>query len=133
MEKVSSRKQTILDVIDEQIETLEAKLRKAQPFIDELHQLRRTRATLLSEKSVTGNVRNGTRLTMESVIQAFRELNEAASVGDLAEKLGVTETVIRSHLNRYRDERYRTTARGWWELIGNDSSLNDAVDDDEDA
>ena len=129
MEKVTPRQQRVLDALDEEISDLEAKLAKYQPYFDELTKLKRTRMTLLSERSVTGAIRNGTRLTMETVIQAFRDADEEQlSVGELAQTLGVDETVVRSHLNRYKDERYRSPSRGIWELIGNDNTEDE--DDD---
>jgi len=121
MDKVSQRKQNVLDALDTEIEALETKLEKVQPLINELQQLRRTRATLLSEKGTTGGgVSARTRLTMEQVIHAMREADGSIAVGDLATGLGVGDTVIRSHLNRYRDERYRKNGDGTWELIGED-------------
>jgi len=126
MQKLSRRKDAILAVIDEQIAELEEKLAKAQPLIDELTQLKRTRATLLSERSVTGNIRSGTRLTMEQVIHAFRENdNDPLTPRELGAALGVDETVIRSHLNRYKDVRYTKNGDGAWRLIGNDPQDED--------
>jgi len=119
MEKLSTRKTKILDILDEQIADLEEKLKKAQPLIDELNQLKRTRATLLSERSVTGSVSASTKLTMEQVIQAFREQdNEAMTAKEMANYLGVSEQAVRSHFNRNTDTRYRKNGDGKWSLIG---------------
>jgi hypothetical protein len=118
MEKVSPRKQAVLDVLDDEIAALEAKLAKAQPLIDELNQLRKTRATLLAERSVTGGVRAGTQVTMEQVVHALRENdNESMTPGEIAAEIGADATVVRSHLNRHKDVRYRRNGDGW-ELIG---------------
>jgi hypothetical protein len=120
MDKVSTRKQAVLDVLDEQIEELETKLAKVQPVINELNQLKKTRATLLAERSPTGSGGGGRRnaqLTMETVIHAFREHGEM-SPNELAERTGVDVTIARSHLNRYRDSRYAQTDNGAWRLIG---------------
>ena len=122
MEKVSSRKNAVLEVLDEQIHDLEEKLRKVQPFIDELNQLKRTRATLLSERTATGSVGSRTRLNMESVIHALRENdNEPMTAIDIASAVGVDPTVVRSHLNRYKDQRYERNGDGWT-LIGEDEA-----------
>lgn len=119
MEKLSAPKKAILDVLDEQIGELEKKLEKVQPLINELAQLRRTRATLLSERTTTGSVGSGTRLTMEQVIHALRESEwESMSVTDLAKELGVNDNTMRSHLNRHKDVRYRQNGDGEWSLIG---------------
>ena len=119
MEKLSQRKSRVLEALDAEIEELEKKLAKFQPYIDELAQLRKTRATLLSERTTTGSVGRA-RLTMESVIHELRNSdNGAMTVPELADKLGVEQTVIRSHLNRHADVRYRKVGEGW-ELIGED-------------
>jgi len=126
MEKVSPRKNRILEALDEEIHALEERLAKAQPLIDELNQLKRTRATLLSERTTTGSIGARTRLNMESVIHALRENdNEAMTAVDIASAIGIDPTVVRSHLNRYKDQRYEKNGDGWT-LIGEDS------DDEED-
>lgn len=128
MQKLTRRKATILDVIDQEIAELEEKLAKAQPLIDELNQLKRTRATLLSERSVTGGIRSNVRLTMEQVIQAFRENDsDPMTPRQLASAVGVDETVVRSHLNRHKGTRYRNNGDGQWALIGKEAD-NDEED-----
>jgi len=120
MEKITERKNRILEAIDEEIAELEEKLAKVQPLIDELNQLKRTRATLLSERTTTGSIGARTRLNMESVIHALRENdNEPMSAVDIAQAIGVDPTVVRSHLNRYKDQRYEKDGEGWT-LIGED-------------
>jgi DNA-binding transcriptional ArsR family regulator len=119
MQELSERKSKILDVIDEEIKALEKKLERVQPLVDELNQLRKTRMTLLSERSVTGAVSNRTQLTMETVIHALRENgNDGMTPGELAEAVGVDASVVRSHLNRYSDTRYRKNGDNKWYLIG---------------
>lgn len=118
MEKLSDRKTRILEALDEEISELEQKLKKVQPLIDELNQLRRTRATLLSERTTTGSV-GGARITMESVIHALKE-GESMTVAELAAALGQNDTAVRSHLNRHKDVRYRKVGDEW-ALIGEDS------------
>src|SRR4051812_47864789 len=105
MQKLSTRKQNVLQILNEEIEELEEKLAKAQPLIDELAQLKKTRATLLSERSTTGSISNRTQLTMEMVVHAFNGHDEL-TVGEIADAVGVNQTVVRSHLNRYKDQRY---------------------------
>jgi hypothetical protein len=118
MEKLTARKQAVLDVLDEQIDELERRLAKAQPLFDELNSLRATRARLLDERSTTsGAGRNGSRLSMETVIHDLRE-NGASSVPDIAKRVGVESSIVRSHLNRHKEVRYRQDEDGDWELIG---------------
>jgi len=116
MQKLTQRKQNVLAILNEEIEELEKKLEKFQPFIDELAQLKKTRATLLSERSTTGAVSGRTQLTMEMVVHAFNGHDEL-TVQDLAAAVGVDSTIVRSHLNRYRDQRYEKDGDNW-RLIG---------------
>src|SRR6516162_6492581 len=118
MQRVSKRQQAVLDVLDEEIRELQEKHEKVQPLLDELARLKRTRATLLNERGTTGRIANGTRLTMEEVIVALRDMGGAATPNDLAERLSVDDNVVRSHLNRHKDSRYSKDDDGTWSLIG---------------
>lgn len=130
MEKLTKRKTLVLELLDEQIEDLEEKLKKAQPMIDELASLRRTRATLLDERRVTGGGgRAGAQLSMETMIQDLRT-NGPSTPAEIAERVGVNVTTVRSHLNRHRGLRYRTNDDGNWELIGG-NLVDDEEEDDE--
>ena len=121
MEKVTKRKQAVLDVIDEQIADLEERLAKAQPMINELAVLRATRAKLLDERSTTsGGGRRNAQLTMETMIHDLRE-NGPSTPPDIAQRVGVDATIVRSHLNRHKDVRYRMNGDNRWHLIGEDS------------
>lgn len=118
MEKLSKAQERVLAVLDEEIEELEEKLRKVQPHIDNLARLRATRARLLDERSTTaGGGRRGSQLTMETVVHFLRE-EGASSVADIAKHAGVDPSVVRSHLNRHKEVRYRQDSDGDWELIG---------------
>jgi len=122
MEKVSRRKQLLIDAMDAEIEELEEKLAKVQPIIDELNQIKRARATLLAERTTTGSVGRRSQLTMETVIHAFREHGPMTAT-ELAERTGVSDSITRSHLNRYRDQRYAqdNNGTGIWRLIGEEA------------
>src|SRR5215469_7623973 len=129
MEKVSKRQQSVLDVLDVQIETLERQLQKVQPLIDELSNLKRARAALLNERGTTGGIRNTTRLTMEEVIHAMGD--ESWTPNDLATRLSVDVNTVRSHLNRYKDERYAKNGDNTWRLIGEGIEDDEGEEDDE--
>jgi len=117
MEALTKRKRIVLEVIDEQIAELEEKLKPALRMMDELNQLRATRAALLNERRVTtGGKRNGTVLSMESVIQDLRD-NGPSNPPEMAERLGVPQATVRSHLHRHAETRYRQVD-GAWALIG---------------
>jgi hypothetical protein len=125
METVTKRKQIILDALDEQIEDLEERLKKAQPMIDELASLRRTRATLLDERRPTGGGgRANAQLSMETVIQHLKA-NGPSTPLQVAEAAGVNATIARSHFNRYADVRYRKNGNGTWSLIGESTEEED--------
>jgi hypothetical protein len=130
MEKLTKRKRSVLDVLDEQIAELEEKLAKYQPYFDELNNLKRTRATLLDEKRVTsGGGRANAQLTMEQMIQDLRDNGPSTAV-ESANRLGVNVTIVRSHLNRYKDRRYAANGDGRWRLIG-EGAVADSDDSDE--
>jgi predicted ArsR family transcriptional regulator len=62
---------------------------------------------------------------MESVIHAMRENdNESMTAVEVAQAIGVDPTVVRSHLNRYKDQRYEKNGDGWT-LIGEDADDED--------
>jgi predicted HTH transcriptional regulator len=131
MEQVTKRKQIVLDALDEQIHDLEERLKKAQPLIDELATLKRTRATLLDERRATsGGGRANAQLSMETMIHYLRE-NGSQTAGEIAEGLSLNENLIRSHLNRYRDQRYAKNGDGKWRLIGEDAEDDTDEEDDE--
>ncbi len=130
MEKLTSRKRAVLDLLDEQIETLEEKLKKVIPLIDELNSLKRTRATLLDEKRVTGGGgRANAQLSLEQVIQDLRD-NGPSTPTEIAERVHVDQTIVRSHLNRYKDRRYAANGDGKWRLIGEQDGDDDEEEED---
>jgi hypothetical protein len=69
-------------------------------------------------------------LTMETVIHDLRE-NGSSIPQDIADRVGVDATVVRSHLNRYRNQRYRLLDEtGEWELIGKNGNAPEEEDDE---
>lgn len=140
MRKLSNREDSVLDILDEQIGELEKKLQKVQPLFDELNRLRKARAVMLDERSLTGKPRGGTKTNlgagsqgsqMETIITYLREHGEA-STKELAEYVGTSVGSIRAHLNRYRDERYRqNNGSGNWSLIGEDRKDDEGDDEDD--
>jgi hypothetical protein len=125
MEKVTKRKQAVLDVIDEQIADLEERLAKAQPMINELAVLRATRAKLLDERSTTsGGGRRNAQLTMETMILDLKT-NGPSSAVEIAQRVGVDPTIVRSHLNRHKEVRYRMNGDNLWHLIGEEEEGED--------
>jgi hypothetical protein len=130
MEQLTKRKRAVLDILDAEIDELEEKLKKAQPLIDELNALKRTRATLLDERRPTGGGgRRNAQLTLEQVIQDLRD-NGPSTPPEIAGRVHVDVTIVRSHLNRYKDRRYAVNGDGNWRLIGEDVT-DEMSDEDE--
>lgn len=121
MEELKESQTLVLNVLDEQIEKLERKLKKVQPLINELNQLRATRRVLLSEKGTTGGGGAAARakLTQEEVIHFMREADGPVKPAEIAQHFSVDGTVVRSHLNRHKDTTYSLNGEGW-SLIGAD-------------
>ena len=139
MRKLSEREKLILETLDTEIEVLEKKLQKFQPYFDELGRLRKARAVMLDERSTTGSPRGGGGgragtgvLTMETVINYLREHGHATT-REIADYAGTTVGNVRAHLNRYKDERYRQNGDGNWELIGGNAVKNGDDEEDDDG
>lgn len=111
--KVTSRQQAVLTALDEQIAELEAKLARYQPLVNELAQLKRTRATLLGEKPSGG--RRPT-LATEAVASAMRDAGRPLTPLEISERTGADGAVVRSHLNRWSGKLYRRLPQGGWVL-----------------
>ena len=124
MEKLTTRKQAVLDVLQEQIDELETKLKKVQPLIDELNSLKATRRALLSERgSTSGGAGNGrVQLSMEEMINYLTE-NPGSTPQEISEALGVGGQIVRSHLSRGKGTRYDNRNGKWY--------LTEQEDDDE--
>jgi TolA-binding protein len=119
MERLTKRKEAVLDVLDEQIEQLEEKLARVQPLINELNQLKQTRATLLRERGTTGGGAREGQLTMEEVVHWLTE-HGPASPQEIAAGVGYDAHRVRSHLSRHKNERYVNVSNGTWGLVEQD-------------
>ena len=104
---------------DEQIEALERKLRKVQPLIQELNELKATRRVLLSEKNTTGGGGSAGRaqITQEEVITFLRK-NGPSTPAQISDGLSVPGGTVRSHLQRHKETTYtRDEDDGTWTLV----------------
>ena len=108
--KMTPRQQAVLTALDEQIADLEAKLARYRPLLDELARLKKARAILLGERRTRG--RSGT-LTTAAVLAAMGEAGRPLAPMEIADRTGADGTVVRSHLNRWRDQLYRRDSEGW--------------------
>jgi hypothetical protein len=129
VEKLTKRTESVLDILDEQIEDLEERLKKVQPLIDELNKLRQTRRVLLSEKQATGGGgHSGPQLSMEEVVRFLKE-NGPSGPTEIAEGVGFDDRRVRSHLSRHKGTRYENIANGSWALI--EGEEDDLAQDEE--
>jgi hypothetical protein len=125
VEQLTPSQTRVLESLDVEIERLEKKLAKAQPYINELNRLRQVRRVLLAEKGTTGGGGHpGTLITQEAVIHFMRE-NGPSKPGAIAEGLGVQSTAIRSHLSRHKDTTYERDEDGNWSYIGREDEDED--------
>jgi len=122
MDELRPSQNAVLEVLDEQIDRLEKKLAKVQPYINELNKLKQTRRVLLDERGTTGGRGNAGRaqLTQEEVIQVMRDRPEGVTPAHISERLGVDGTIVRSHLNRHKDTTYERNDEGLWVYLGAD-------------
>lgn len=119
--ELSKPEQAVLDVLDEEIGKLEEALKKVQPHIDRLNKLKQTRRVLLNESGQTGGGgRSGVSLTQEEVILVLKDGPKTPA--EIAEVLGHNNaTVVRSHLHRGKDTRYKQVGSGKWALTEDDA------------
>lgn len=126
----STRK--IVESIEEELEAIEKKLRKYDPLIQQRTKLQAARRALLNERSATGGG-GGRGLSQAEVVDYMREHSDEEGVAgftvyDIAKGLGVTEAVVRGHLNRGKDERFEKAADNKWDLR---EPEDDPEDDDD--
>lgn len=122
-------KERALNETDKQLKLIESRLANLQPLIELRDRLQASRRAMLNDRSVASGGGRGT--SQAEVVNAMRAPNngEGMSVFDIAQAVGASEAVIRGHLNRGKDERFRKLADGKWELH---EPENEPEDDDED-
>lgn len=126
MEKLTKRQEAVLDVLQEQIEELEEKLKRVQPLIDELNKLKSARRALLSERGTTsGGGGNGrVKLSMEEVVHYLQE-NPGSTPQEISEALSVDGHIVRSHLSRGKGTRYDLRDGKWYLTEDSDEDEED--------
>lgn len=97
--------------LDVALEGIEKRLGKYQRLIDTKTKLLSARRALLGTGSrTTGNA--GTRLTVDDVIHFVKE-NPGCSPGEIAQKFGVAQTTVSSHIYRNK-ARFLTKDNRYW-------------------
>lgn len=118
-EEVPEDIQAVLDTIDAQLKKIQKVLRKVEPIIARRDKLMAARRVLLSTRSTTGGAGSPrTRLSMDEVVNVMKSVKgkKQWTAPEIADKLGLEATIVRSHLNRHAGERYEQVERGVWSL-----------------
>lgn len=119
-------KEAALMAIDEQLESINEKMRKYEPLIEAKKSLEASKRSLLGGARLTsGN--NGMRLRQEDVVLYLKE-HPGQRVQDLVEHFGTPYTTINSHLLRGKDERFLQTPSKRWYVRDPEEGI-DTVDD----
>lgn len=123
--------QAHLDLIEEQLATLDKALRKYEPLLEQKRRLEGARRALLSERSPTAG--GGRGLTQEEIVKTMEGFNGGATVHEIASKLSATEGQVRAHLNRGLNERFaqsRDDGKVLWFVRNPEADDEDEEDDD---
>jgi DNA-binding CsgD family transcriptional regulator len=101
-----------VESIDEQLEVVEDMLKPYAKIKERADRLRSARRALLGGSKVTGA--GGTQLRQQDVKEFLME-HPGATPSQIAEKHGVAQPTVSSHLQRGKDERFITDGSGhWW-------------------
>jgi hypothetical protein len=125
-ELASHLKETQLNGIDKQLALIERRLANLQPLIELRERLQSARRAMLNERAVAQG--GGRGLSQSEVVNAMRGAGPL-SVYEISKKLGATDSVVRGHLNRGKDERFTKLVDNKWELR---EPEDDDEEDDED-
>lgn len=118
-----------LDQIDEAIESLDEKLRRYDTIKEKRDRLMAARRALLGGTRTTGA--GTTKVRQEDIVDYMKEKdNKGVTPSQLAERFGVTQPTISSHLYRGKDERF-LSKNGLWYLRDPKSGLKTADDIEE--
>lgn len=117
-----------IEVLDEQLAVVEEMLRPYEKIKERADRLRAARRALLGGSRLTGG--GNTKVRQEDVVNFLKE-HPGSAPGQIAEKFGVTQPTISSHLYRGKDERFLTKDGRWWNRDPK-NGLNTADDIEED-
>ena len=119
MEELTEAQQMVLDVIDDQLKEIEKQLKPMEPLIRERDRLNQTRRVLLSERGTTGGAGNrNAKITMEEIVATLSKKKKSGlTAAEIATRLSVDPTVVRSHLNRHKGVRYEQRDNNKWFLV----------------
>lgn len=123
------------DLIDEQVtnidEMLEQIERRMKPYAElnaKKQQLLSARRALLGGNSTTGA--GGTRVTLDDVVD-FIKGKPGSAPNEVAERFGVSQTTIGSHLYRNKDRFVKKDGRYWVRDPKNGINTEADIEDDD--
>lgn len=114
----------LLDQIEQELEGINKRLRNYDPLIAQRDKLMAARRALLAERAVTQG--GGKGVSQAEVVTVLKDGPE--TVAAIAKKLSTTEAVVRGHLNRGKDERFKVELDGGVKMW----SLREPEEDDDD-
>jgi DNA-binding transcriptional ArsR family regulator len=100
-----------VEALDEQLDVLEEMLKPYERIKERADRIRAARRALLGGTRTTGE--GGTKLRMEDVTAFLRD-NPGSTPGVIAEKFGVTQNTVSSHLYRGKGQRYLSKDGNWY-------------------
>lgn len=113
--------------VDEALEGVQKRLKKYEKLIDAKNKLLAARRALLGGNRTTGE--GGTRMTLDDVLGYLKE-HPGSVPSAVAERFGVPQTTVSSHLYRNKDRFIKKDGRYW--ARDPEAGLNDADDIEED-
>jgi hypothetical protein len=124
-ELADALKKQQLDGLDKQLRLLNSRLDELQPLIELRDRLTSARRAILNERAVASG--GGRGISQSEIVNAMRDKG-ALSVYEVAQAVGATESVVRGHLNRGKNERFTKQDDNKWVLR---EPENDPEEDDE--
>jgi hypothetical protein len=114
----------LVESINKRLRAIDKKLEPFQGLIEQKRRLEGSRRVLLAERAATANG-GGKGLSQEEVVQWMTQNRGTVhTVYQIAQGLSTTESVVRGHLNRGKDERFEKDNNQW--------ELRDPENDDDD-
>jgi ribosomal protein S24E len=112
VKKVKFNPQSIIDEqvvsIDEALERIELRMKPYAKLAEKKNQLLSARRALLGGNRTTGA--GGTRVTLEDVTDYLKE-HPGSVVSSIAERFGVTQSTVSSHIYRNKDRFIKKEGR----------------------
>lgn len=123
-------KQRQVDAINEELNGINATLRKYEPLFELRRQLEAARRALLNERAPTAG--GGRGLSQDEIVNALG--SDKLTVHEVATKLNASEGSVRAHFNRGAGERFgqeQDNGKVLWFVRDPETQDDDEEEDDE--